>query len=181
MKPTVALISIALLGGCATREGGVGSTIAGGAAIGVGALLIATDNSPACMDPPHCPFVAPVREIGEGGLLLTGTVLVIAGLVGIASHDWEREQQPVPAGAPAIGLDGYPIHPQPGATQVPLNVDANKRDTERDRLALQASYAARRGDCAGTQAAMKRLAAIDASLRDRLAHDDASIVRCVRD
>ena len=61
MKPTVALISIALLGGCATREGGVGSTIAGGAAIGVGALLIATDNSPACMDPPHCPFVAPVR------------------------------------------------------------------------------------------------------------------------
>jgi hypothetical protein len=180
-RSLAAAISIALLAGCPTRESGIGGTVAGGAALGVGVVLLATDNTPECMEPHRCEW-GMTRLVGGTGLIGLGAVLLIAGLAGVASHDWEQGQRPVASAPPAPGIAGVPAHAPPGLQQgaAPLVVDATKRDTEQDRLALQASYAARRGDCAGTHVAMRRLAAIDGSLHGKLVREDVPIEQCMR-
>lgn len=148
-----------LVVGC-TRQGGATVAIIGVVAAGAGIALVATEEP--CPDD-SCRFGT---DRGWGGrlLILSGVVMAVAGAIGFARAAPESDAVAAPPPPPA---------------SAPLVVDPNKRDTEHDRLATQASLAARRGDCAATAVAMKRIAELDASLSERLRREDVPIATCL--
>lgn len=157
MRSLVAVVIVASLAGGCTRTAGIASTTVGLLAVGGGIALVATNES--CGDD-SCRW-GTSQGWGGGLLIVAGAALVIAGLVGYSTAKDEPER-PVTTAAPA-----------------PMIVDPNQRDTEQDRLAVQASLAARRGDCTGTVVAMKRLADLDAALWERLRLHDPPIAGCM--
>lgn len=154
------LVASSLVGGC-TRTGGAATAIVGMLAVGGGIALVATDDP--CPDD-SCRFGT---DQGWGGrlLIVSGAVMMVAGVIALAVAPAAHDAAPAPAMAP------YPVPP--------MIVDPNKRDTEQDRLATQASLAARRRDCAATNVAMKRLVQIDVALYDHLRADDGPIATCM--
>ncbi len=153
------LVASSLLGGC-TRTGGAATAVVGLLAVGGGIALVATDDD--CPDD-SCRFGT---NQGWGGrlLIVSGAVMVVAGAITYAIAPPAHDAPPPPPSASPV---------------TPMIVDPNKRDTEQDRLATQASLAARRGDCAATSVAMKRLVEIDVALYDHLRADDGPIARCM--
>jgi hypothetical protein len=147
------------LAGCAKRSSGLGAVVAGGASIGVGALLIGLDDTPECMEHPHCPWF-PSGQV-QGGVAMIGVGILLLVIGGLQSDADEEEVAPPPA------------------ANTPLVVDPTKKDTPKDRAALQASLAARRGDCPVVYVAMDQVRAHDALFYERLRTTDATIAQCM--
>jgi len=155
------VLALSLVGGCSQR-GGLGATIVGTAMTLGGVAIVRAD--PGCR-PEEWLCIATDTQIGGGLLAVSGLAFLITGAIMWATAPPEAEGPPPP-----------PLPPWG-----PMLVDPNRRATEKDRLATQASLAARRGDCTGTQVAMKRIGEIDVAFYDRLRRGDASIASCMTD
>jgi len=121
------------------------------------------------------------RRLGAG-MMITGAALVIIGLVAEAHH---TESTPPSAvtfvptqrviGAPGAVVVGEAPAVERTATPAELAI----RSRIENRLAIQASFAARRGDCVAAVATSARLAEIDPVMHAELVRTDADLAHCL--
>jgi len=175
MLRSVAVLLIASLGlGCSGR-----GAVAGGAATALtGALLISSaqrdncpDHSTACeiFDPVINQPIDRATETLGIGMIVVGAVWMIAGL---ASTDEQR------APLPALSLAPIPIV-QSGLPPPPLAANLPIASRLENRLAIQTTVAARRGDCAAAIASGTRLAELDAALHAKLLQTELAYAGCL--
>ncbi|MDB4963331.1 MAG: hypothetical protein JWP01_3330 [Myxococcales bacterium] len=129
------------------------------------------------------------RTIGVG-FLLTGAALVVLGLV-LNDREDDAPVQPAwhPSTAPSIATTA-PVStsapgietafaPAPAVTRLASPAEIVLRARVENRLAIQASSAAGRGDCIAAAATSTRLAEIDPVLHAELVRTDAHLAGCL--
>ncbi len=121
------------------------------------------------------------RDLGKV-LLATGAVLVLIGLVAEANHTESTPPSAVTF-APAQRVIGAPGAVTVGAGPVversATPAEMAIRSRIENRLAIQASLTARRGDCRGAVATSVRLAEIDPAMHAELVRTDADLAHCI--
>jgi hypothetical protein len=129
-----------------------------------------------------------MRTVGTG-LLVTGAVLVVAGLVANAQHS-EVDTTPVATTNERVTV-GVTFAPPglvvgPGGVLTPDVTESSATPAElalrskiENRLAIQASSSARRGDCVASAATTTHLAQVDATMHAELLRTDRNVVDCL--
>lgn len=169
---------------------GAGSIVLGGLSLAAG-----QPNS-TCEGSEHCGFSEGLfdsvaddvhdgqRQLG-GALMIGGAALVIVGL--IASRSSDDVEQPAPASALAfapaqriVGAPGASVGAtDPNVERTASPAEMALRSRIENRLALQASFSARRGDCVAAVASSVRLAEVDPAMHAELVRTDADLANCL--
>jgi hypothetical protein len=194
---TALLLSCLLFTGCASRGGRIA---AGAATMMVGGMFAATPGEttthhPTC-NPSPCPGAVdalfthdttdPTPQIVGGLMLVTGAVLLIAGLV---THDAPERQAPMqpamqpvayapPPPQPMLPSERLAMQAQAEATAVPRPAQAAIVGRIENRLAIQASMAAHAGHCSSAVITANKLAELDAELHVSLLERDTELALC---
>ena len=195
LRPAVALaLTLAASAGGCTKTGMIA---AGGAIALTGVAVAATPNE---METEHGFFGGTYQSEDHsndvlGGLLaITGAVMLLAGAS--MRDDEERRMVTVyPAPVPMPVYAVAPVYPE----SPPVVVDAPNAETViiadtvvvehapagaaiasqmSNRLAIQASVTARKGECAAAVLTAKKLAEIDIELYERLLVTDVAVAEC---
>lgn len=176
--------------GRAAIAAGAGSLVLGGLSLAGGQSSggsSCTGSEGACdfvdglLDPPRDSFNEGQRDLGAA-LMIGGAALVIIGLVA----EGNRSKDDAPAAtsaltfAPAqrvVGAPGMLDAPMVERTASPAEMALRSR--LENRLAIQASFTARRGDCVAAVATSVRLAEVDPAMHAELVRTDADLAHCL--
>jgi hypothetical protein len=168
--------------GRAAIVAGAGSLVLGGLSLAAGAP---NDN---CTGSDPCGFTTGLfdsvdDDIDEGqrglgaAMMVGGAVLVLVGLVAEGNR---TEDAPAPASA-LVFAPAQRIVGAPGTiverTATPAEMALRSR--LENRLAIQASFTARRGDCVAAVATSVRLAEVDPAMHAELVRTDADLAHCL--
>lgn len=179
----VAVVSSLLGSGCSAglMAAGGGMMVAGGYTLAQPEQHCASGLSG---DGLACTFIGePANQFGNAANDAAGAVMLVAGATmligGIVMHEHEKqehEQRPMVAARPAyVPLATTPPSGVPDASPAMLVVRARVEN----RLAIQASTMASRGECAGVVPTMRRLAEVDPALHRAVLANDPAVARCI--
>jgi hypothetical protein len=178
----LALVTSACTPGRVAIAAGAGSVLLGGAMFAGGAGDSGCGDRSNCVDLDLGPSGDDVQAMGAA--LLVGGALLLA--VGFAAEN-NRADEPLPTSAvvfaPAQRVTGAPgaimVSEGPAIESTATPAELAIRSRVENRLAIQASLTARRGDCRAAVATSVRLAELDPAMHAELVRTDSHLAYCI--
>lgn len=173
----LALVASACTPGRTAIAAGAGSVLLGGAMFASG-----LGNDSGCGGASHCVDfqLGPSDEDFQamGGVLLVGGAVLLA--LGFAAENTAADAPAQPASAFAFAPSQREVAGAPGSTSISATpAEMAIRSRIENRLAIQASFAARRGDCVAAVATTVRLAEVDPVMHAELVRTDSDLAYCL--